>query len=108
MTDDDIDPSVASVASVGHTWRSALLLRSGGMSECLSSGTQHNYPAARRVSSLGTPLRLGITHRGIDWLDIQSRLYAPSDGVHRGGLARRRCRFCGRLPHTVGFASSQR
>lgn len=38
----------------------------------------------------------------------RSRKYAPSNGVYHGGLVRRRYHFCGRLPHTVGFSSSQR
>ena len=84
VTDDDIDPSVASVASVGHT--------GGGyyvptVAACLMSlsGAQSNYPAARRVSSFGTPSRPVIAHRGISWLDIQSRKNAPSNGVYCGG-----------------------
>ena len=33
---------------------------------------------------------------------------APILRGNPGGSARRRCRFCGRLPHTVGLSSSQR
>ena len=64
-----------------------------------------HYPAARRVSSLGTPLRLGITHRGIDWLDIQSRKLNPSNGSTAGGQPAGVFWFCGRLPRTGWVAS---
>lgn len=63
MTDDDIDPSVASVASVGHTWRSALLLRSGGMCIKSMSGIS-SYPEGFYILSLGTPLRPAVTRQG--------------------------------------------
>lgn len=80
--------------SVGRSHRShrrrALLPRSGGMSECLSSGAQSITQQRFHVSGRGTPSRPGIARQGRDRLYIQSRLNAPSDGVHRGGLARRR------------------
>lgn len=84
IDDDDIDPVSRSRRSVGHT--------GGGyyvptVAACLMSlsGAQSNYPAARRVSSFGTPSRPVIAHRGISWLDIQSRKNAPSNGVYCGG-----------------------
>ena len=67
--------------SVGHTWRSALLLRSGGMSEVSVWDLAMSPSSVFHVSGLGTPSRPVIAHRGSDRLDSQSRLYAPSDGV---------------------------
>ena len=78
------------------------------MSECLCLGLSLITQQRSHVSGLGAPSRPAIAQRGSDRLDIQSRKYAPSNGVYRGGLARRLCHFCGLLPHTVGFSSSQR
>lgn len=63
VTDDDIDPSVASVASVGHTG-GVITSRSGGMSGVSVWDSVH-YPAAFSRSSFGTPSRPAITQRGI-------------------------------------------
>ena len=71
--------------SVGHTWRSALLLRSGGMSDVLLSGAQLITQQRFHVSGRGTPLRPGIARQGRDRLEHQSRKMHPSNGVIPGG-----------------------
>ena len=63
MTDDDIDPSVASVASVGHTG-GVKTSRSGGM--CNGVHLESAYVSRRpfQVLSLGAPSRPAVTRQG--------------------------------------------
>lgn len=72
IDDDDIDPVGR---SVGRSVTQAGSLRPA-VAACLNVsrlGLSIITQQRSHVSSLGTPSRLGITHRGIDWLNIQSR-----------------------------------
>ena len=70
IDDDDIDPVGRSVGHTGGGHYFPAVAACLNVSRLgLSIITQQRF----HVSSLGTPSRLGITHRGIDWLNIQSR-----------------------------------
>ena len=100
MTDDDIDPSVASVASVGHTGGGHYVLAAAA---CATAFIWVQAKLVQQVLSNPQPRRsfTPCGHpSGKRLLARCSRLNAPSNGVSRGVSPPAYFLFCGRPPRT--------